>query len=56
MPQQNNMSFFLSPVDDSEVKKIIAQLKDGVPGKDGIMSQRIKMYIRSCSNTIDSSY
>ena len=28
MPQQNNMSFFLSPVDDSEVKKIIAQLKD----------------------------
>ena len=29
MPQQNNMSFFLSPVDDSEVKKHIAQLKDG---------------------------
>ena len=39
MPQQNNMSFFLSPDDDWEVKKIIAQLKDGAPGKDGIMSK-----------------
>ena len=35
MPQQNNMSLFLSPVNDSEVKKIIVQLKDGAPGKDG---------------------
>ena len=42
MPQQNNISFFLSPVDDSEVKKIIAQLKDGAPGKDGIMSKGLK--------------
>ena len=33
MPQQNNMSFSLSPVDDSEVKKIIAQLKAGPQAK-----------------------
>ena len=42
MPHQNNMSFFLSPVNDSEVKNIIAQLKDGAPGKDGIMSKGLK--------------
>ena len=42
MLQQNNMSFFLGPVDDSEVKKIIAQLKDGAPGKDEIMSKGLK--------------
>ena len=42
MPQQNNMSLFLSPVNDSEVKKIIAQLKDGAPGQDGIMSKWLK--------------
>ena len=42
MPQQNNMSFFLSPVNDSEVKNIIAQLKDRAPGKDGIMSKGLK--------------
>ena len=33
MPQQNNVSFFLSPVDDSYVKKIIAQFKDGPQAK-----------------------
>ena len=32
MPQQN-MSFFLSPVNDSEVNDIIAQLKDGDQAK-----------------------
>ena len=42
MPQQNNMSFFLSPVNDSEVKSIIAQLKDGATGKDGILSKGLK--------------
>ena len=42
MPQQNNMSFFLRPVNDSEVKNIIAQLKDGAPGKDGIFSKGLK--------------
>ena len=42
MPHQNNMSFFLSPVNDSEVKNIIAQLKDGAQGKDGIMSKGLK--------------
>ena len=33
---------FLSPVSDSEVKKIIAPLKDGAQGKDGIMSKGLK--------------
>ena len=42
MPQQNNMSFLLSPVDDLEVKNIIAQLKDGATGKDGIKSKGLK--------------
>ena len=42
MPQQNNMSFFLCPAEELEVKKIILQLKDGAPGKDGIMSKAIK--------------
>ena len=42
MPQQNNMSFLLCPAEELEVKKIILQLKDGAPGKDGIMSKAIK--------------
>ena len=42
MPQQNNMSFFLCPGEELEVKKITLQLKDGAPGKDGIMSKAIK--------------
>ena len=42
MPQQNNMSSFLCPAEELEVKKIILQLKDGAPGKDGIMSKAIK--------------
>ena len=41
-PQQNNMSFFLSPVNDLEVKNIIAQLKDEAPGYDGILSKGLK--------------
>ena len=36
------MSFFLRPTEESEVKKIIAELKDGAPGKDGIMSKCLK--------------
>ena len=42
MPQQNNMSFFVCPAEELEVKKIILQLKDRAPGKDGIMSKAIK--------------
>ena len=42
MPQQNNKSFFLCPAAELEVKKIILQLKDGAPGKDGIMSKATK--------------
>ena len=42
MPEQNKMSF-LSLTEVSEVKKkIIAELKDGAPGKDGIMSKSPK--------------
>ena len=41
MPYQNNMLLFLSPIDESEVKKNILQLKDGAPGKDEIMSKAI---------------
>ena len=42
MPYQNNMLLFLSPTDESEVKKNILHLKDGASGKDEIMSQAIK--------------
>ena len=42
MPEQNKMSFFLSPTKESEEKKIIAELKDGAPGKDGIISKSLK--------------
>ena len=42
MPEKNKMSFFLSLTEESEVKKIIAELKDGAPGKDGIMSKSPK--------------
>ena len=42
MPEQNKMSFFLSPTEESEVKKIIAELKDGAPGIDEIMSKSLK--------------
>ena len=42
MPEQNKMSFFLSPTEESEVNKFIAELKDGAPGNDGIISKSFK--------------
>ena len=42
MLEQNEMSFFLSPTEESEVKNTIAELKDGAPGKEGIMSKSLK--------------
>ena len=42
MPEQNKMPFFLSPTEELEIKKMIAELKDGAPGKDGIMCKSLK--------------
>ena len=38
------MSFFLSPAEESEVRKIIIQLKDGASGKDGIISKAVNVF------------
>ena len=42
MPCSNSASFFSTPVEENEVKKIINQLKDGAAGKDGITSKGLK--------------
>ena len=38
----NSASFFSTPVEENEVKKIINQSKDGAAGKDGITSKGLK--------------
>ena len=42
-----NASLFLEPTNETEIKLIIRELKDGASGRDGILHQHIKSV--SCS-------
>ena len=43
MPPPNECSLFLTPASESEVKRIITNLSDGAPGKDGVTAKTLKI-------------
>ena len=51
-PHQYNVSFFLSPVDETEVQAIIIQLTDGLPIKDGIGPKGIKCILNNVAASL----
>ena len=42
MPPANGCSLFLTPASENEVKRVIANLNDGSPGKDGVTTKTLK--------------
>ena len=42
MPPANECSLFLTPASENEVKRVIANLNDGSPGKDGVTAKTLK--------------
>ena len=42
MPPANECSLFLTPASENEVKRVIANLKDGSPGKDSVTAKTLK--------------
>ena len=42
MPTTNDISMFVAPVSEPEMKKLIMQLNDGAPGRDGITAKGLK--------------
>ena len=38
----NECSLFLTPTSENEVKRVIANLNDGSPGKDGVTAKALK--------------
>ena len=42
MPPANECSLFLIPASENEVKRVIANLNDGSPGKDGVTAKSLK--------------
>ena len=51
-PHQNDVSFFLSPVEGTEVREIIIQLKDGLPINDGIAPKGIKCILNNVAASL----
>ena len=43
MPPPNECSLFLIPASESEIKRIITNLSDGAPGKDGVTAKTLKI-------------
>ena len=41
MPAKNDLSMFVTPVSEPEMKKLIMQLNDGAPGRDGVTAKSI---------------
>ena len=41
-PENIKTSPFLNPTNETEIKNVISQLKEGAPGRDGIASKNIK--------------
>ena len=42
MPATNDLSMFVAPVSEQKIKKLIMQLNDGAPGKDGVTAKSLK--------------
>ena len=42
MPPANECSLFLTPASENEVKRVIANLNDGSPEKDGVTAKTLK--------------
>ena len=42
MPAKNDLSMFVTPVPEPEMKKLIMQLNDGAPGRDGVTAKSLK--------------
>ena len=42
MPPANEYSLFLTPASKNELKRVIANLNDGSPGKDGVTAKTLK--------------
>ena len=42
LPENIKTSLFLNPTNETEIKNVISQLKEGAPGRDGIASKNIK--------------
>ena len=42
MPAKNDLSMFVTPVSEPEIKKLIMQLNDGAPGRDGVTAMSLK--------------
>ena len=42
MPATNDLSMFIAPVSEPDMKKLIMQLNDGAPGRDGVTSNSLK--------------
>ena len=42
MPAKNDLSMFVTPVSEPEMKKLIMQLNDGAPGRDGVTAKSLK--------------
>ena len=49
LPENLNFSLFLEPTDETEIKNIINNLKEGAPGRDGVSSKNINLYKDSIS-------
>ena len=50
--QGSNASLFLEPTNDTEIKLVIGQLKEGASGRDGIMPTHIKCVSESIANPL----
>ena len=42
MPAKNDLSMFVKPVSEPEMKKLIMQLNDGAPGRHGVTANSLK--------------
>ena len=42
MPATNDIPMFVAPVSEPEMKKLIMQLNDGAPGRDGVTAKSLK--------------
>ena len=55
MPPANECSLFLTPASENEVKRVIANLNDGSPGKDGVTAKNVKNCLRCSDHTYHPS-
>ena len=60
LPENLNFSLFLEPTNETEVNNIIDKLKEGAPGRHGMLSKNIKLIKDSFSyllaNTVNLSF